>query len=251
MHPSSVLIVSDDTEFARTLTARWQAERHVPEITMVTSSVWHPSSASNHDLVIIGPVRDRNPAPILSDAISSSPRTAAIYFADEEKNIRALHAEYPHLLIVPRQDGWAGTLILVSIEALRRVEALRRAQRAEGLALASQGHATLGRYMLEMRPSVNNALTSVLGNADLLLLEPGQASGESREQIQTIHTMALRLNEIMQRFSSLATEVRAGEKESQAETEGVVSSPGDAVMKQLSHSRKPHEIQPVANQTQT
>lgn len=73
--------------------------------------------------------------------------------------------------------------------------------------------------MLEMRPSVNDALTSVLGNADLLLLEPGQATGESREQIQTIHTMALRLNEVMQRFSSLASEMRAGEKESHAETE--------------------------------
>ncbi len=154
-------------------------------------------------------------------AVSSSPRTAAIVFAEEEKNIAALHAEHPHLLVVPRQDGWAGTLVLVSIEALRRVEAVQRAQRAEGLALASQGHATLGRYMLEMRPGVNNALTSVLGNADLLLLEPGQGTGESREQIQTIHTMALRLNEIMQRFSSLATEMRAGEKESQGETEAV------------------------------
>jgi signal transduction histidine kinase len=129
--------------------------------------------------------------------------------------------EHPQLLVVRRQDGWAATLILVSIEALRRVEALERAQRAERVALAAQLHATLGRYMLEMRPSVNNALTSVLGNADLLLLEPGQASGESREQIQTIHTMALRLNEIMQRFSSLATEMRAGETDSQAETEGV------------------------------
>jgi hypothetical protein len=217
--PSSVLIVSDDTEFARTLTARWQSERHVPEITLVAGGVWHSSSASNHDLVIIGPVRDVKPAAIL-EAVGSSPRTGAIYFAEEEKLAASLHAEHPHLLIVPRQDGWAGTLILVSIEALRRVEAVRRAQRAEALALASQGHATLGRYVLEMRPSVNNALTSVLGNADLLLLEPGQTSGESREQIQTIHTMALRLNEIMQRFSSLAAEVRAGEKESQAETEG-------------------------------
>jgi len=51
-----------------------------------------------------------------------------------------------------------------------------------------------------------------------LLFEPGRASSESREQIQAIHTMALRLNEIMQRFSSLATEMQAGEKESQAET---------------------------------
>jgi hypothetical protein len=218
LNPSSVLIVSDDPEFARTLTARWQSERHVPEIALVTSSVWHPASASNYDLVIIGPVRNGNPSTILA-AVNSSPRTAAIVFAEEEKNIASLHAEHPHLLVVPRQDGWAGTLVLVSIEALRRVEAVQRAQRAEGLALASQGHATLGRYMLEMRPGVNNALTSVLGNADLLLLEPGQGAGESREQIQTIHTMALRLNEIMQRFSSLATEMRAGEKESQGETE--------------------------------
>ena len=216
----SVLIVSDDAEFTRTIAARWQSERHVPEITLATSGVWHLSTASNHDLIIIGPVCNGNPAAILA-ATSESPRTAAIYFAEEERDIALLHEEHPHLLVVTRQDGWAGTLILVSIEALRRVEAVRRAQRAESLSLASQGHATLGRYMLEMRPSVNNALTSVLGNADLLLLEPGQVSGESREQLQTIHTMALRLNEIMQRFSSLAAEMRAGEKESQAETEAV------------------------------
>ena len=218
MTASSVLIVSDDPDFARTLAARWQSERHVPEIALVTSDVWHPASRSHYDLVIIGPVRNGNPTAILA-AVSASPRTAALYFAEEEKSIASLHAAYPHLLIVPRQDGWAGTLILISIEALRRVEAVRRAQRAEGLAFASQGHATLGRYMLEMRPGVNDALTSVMGNADLLLLEPGQAVGESREQIETIHTMALRLNEIMQRFSSLATEMRAGEKESQCETE--------------------------------
>lgn len=218
MLPSSVLIVSDDPEFARTLTARWQAERYVPEITIVTGSVWHSASASNHDLIIIGPLRETSPHAILA-AANASLRTAAIYFGEEERNVAQLHAEYPHLLVVPRADGWAGTLILVAIEALRRVEANHRAQRAEASALAAHGQATLGRYMLEMRPSVNNALTSVLGNADLLLLEPGQASAESREQLETIHTMALRLNEIMQRFSSLAAEIRAGEKESQAETQ--------------------------------
>ena len=219
MNHSSVLIISDDTEFARTIAARWQSELHVPEITLATSDVWRPASASGHDLVIIGPVRNGKLASILA-SVSASPGTAAVYVADEAKDVRALQAEFPQLLIVPRQDGWAGTLILVSIEALRRVDAVSRAQRAEHLALASERHATLGRYMLDMRPSVNNALTSVLGNADLLLLEPGQASGESREQIQTIHTMALRLHEIMQRFSSLVSEMRAGEKESQAETEG-------------------------------
>jgi len=110
-------------------------------------------------------------------------------------------------------------LILVSSEALRRVNALNRAQRAERIAVEAQHHAVLGRYMLEMRPGINNALTSAIGNADLLLLEPGQLSSGCREQIRTIHAMALRLNEVMQRFSSLAAELRAGEKESQGETD--------------------------------
>ena len=219
MNYASVLIVSDDTEFARTITARWQSERYVPGITIVTSDVWHPASSAGYDLTIIGPVRDGKRPSILASSGSSS-GAASVCVADE-KDIPSLHSELPQLLLVPMQDGWACTLILVSIEALRRADAVARAKHAERQVLASQNHATLGRYMLEMRPSVNNALTSVLGNADLLLLEPGSLSGESREQIQTIHTMALRLNEIMQRFSSLAAEMRLGEKDSQAETEAI------------------------------
>jgi signal transduction histidine kinase len=72
--------------------------------------------------------------------------------------------------------------------------------------------------MLEMRHGLNNCLTSVLGNAELLLLEPGTVSGETREQIETIHTMALRMHEVMQRFSSLESEMHFAEKESHSET---------------------------------
>ncbi len=73
--------------------------------------------------------------------------------------------------------------------------------------------------MLEMRPNINNALTSVLGNADLLMAEPEPVMNETRNQIRTMHSMALRLNEIMQRFSSLASEMRLDENDSQAETD--------------------------------
>jgi hypothetical protein len=218
LNQASILIVSDDTEFARTVVARWQAERHVPEITLATSDVWHAASALNYELVIVGPVREGKSSAIFS-SLDVSRGTAAVYVTEDTKDVSAVRAEHPHLLVVPQQDGWISTLILISSEALRRVEAVGRGQRAERRALESQSLATLGRYMLEMRPSVNNALTSVLGNADLLLLEPGQISSVCRDQIRTIHTMALRLNEIMQRFSSLATEMRACEKESQAETE--------------------------------
>jgi signal transduction histidine kinase len=214
---SSVLIVSDDTEFARTVAARWQAERRVPEITLTTSDVWQESAAEGYNLVIVGPVRDNKVSAILS-ALNTVPTAATIYVSTEAKNVPQLAFEHPHVLVIPREDGWIGTLILVAGEALRRAAATARAQRAERVAAEAQRSAVLGRYMLDMRPSVNNALTSVLGNADLLLLEPGQIHPDAREQIRTIHTMALRLHEIMQRFSSVAAEMRAGEKESQAET---------------------------------
>ena len=217
MVQSNVLIISDDPEFARAIAARWQSERHVPAITLLTSDVWHPTANSECDLFIVGAVANGNAVSILS-ALNDLPCTATIHVTEDERDIPALHEQYPTLLFVARHDGWMTTLILVSAEILRRVEAIGRAQRAERLAFESQNQATLGRYMLEMRPNVNNALTSVIGNADLLLLEPGQAPSDTREQIKTIHTMALRLNEVMQRFSSLASEMRVTEKESHNET---------------------------------
>lgn len=224
MNRGGVLIVSDDTEFSRALVARWRSESHAPEITVAGTGIWHPASVLGYELVIVGPVRHTVAASIFS-AAASSPGSAAIYVADDSANIAALRSEYPHMVVLTRRDDWVTTLLLISAEILRCSETAARALRAERLAQASQRHAMLGRYMLEMRPGVNDALTSVLGNADLLLLEPPQPSGESREQIRTIHTMALRLNEVMQRFSSLAAELQADEKESQAETAGALPGP--------------------------
>ena len=217
MSHSNVLIISDDTEFARSVAARWRAERRLPEITVSTGDLWRGQSAANYNLVIVGPLQTVSASSILR-SLSGCPATAAIYVSNEASADSRLVVENPHALFLCREDGWIATLILIATEALRRSEAVARAQRAEKLGIESHRHASLGRYMLEMRPSVNNALTSVLGNADLLLLEPEKVSTECHDQIRTIQTMALRLNEIMQRFSSLAAEMRSGEKESQAET---------------------------------
>jgi signal transduction histidine kinase len=108
-------------------------------------------------------------------------------------------------------------VVLVGAEALRRAELAKRVQRAEQNSAASHRQAVLGRYMLEMRHSLNNALTSILGNSELLLLEPGTLNSDVRDQIDTIHTMALRVREILQRFSSLEAEMRC-EKPSHSET---------------------------------
>jgi signal transduction histidine kinase len=120
---------------------------------------------------------------------------------------------------VPLREDWAQTLLLVAGESLRRAEAVRLARQAERTAAKNENHATLGRYMLDMKHSMNNALTSMLGNAELLLLEPGQLSTQSLAQIKTMHSMAMRIHEIMSRFSSLAAEMAEAENASQGETE--------------------------------
>jgi signal transduction histidine kinase len=215
-HPN-VAILSDEAEFARLLTACWQAERQAPGITVLNSDLWREQDAPPHDLVVVGPVREGKLTSVLR---SLDPTTAVILCAPaDSREFGQLRAKYPRLVHIPLREDWAQTLLLVAGESLRRTEALRLARQAERLAAKNENHATLGRYMLEMKHGVNNALTSMLGNAELLLLEPGQLSSQSLAQIKTIHSMALRINEIMQRFSSLASEMREAENASQAETE--------------------------------
>jgi len=73
--------------------------------------------------------------------------------------------------------------------------------------------ALLGLYMLEMRHSLNNALTSILGNAELILLDPQSLSPNLKLQVETIRNMGMRVNEIMQRFSSLQKEMQLVEQQ--------------------------------------
>src|SRR5579863_8869041 len=54
----SVLIVTDEPEFARLLTACWRAERDVPAITVLASDVWNEHEGVAHELAVVGPLRD-------------------------------------------------------------------------------------------------------------------------------------------------------------------------------------------------
>jgi signal transduction histidine kinase len=213
---ANVVILTDETEFARLLTACWQTERQAPGVTVLNSDLWREQEAPAHDLIVVGPLREGKLTGVLG---SLDPSTAVILCAPaDSREFGQLRTKYPRLVHVPLREDWTQTLLLVAGESLRRAEALRIARQAEKSAAKNENHATLGRYMLDMKHSVNNALTSMLGNAELLLLEPGQLSSQSLAQIKTIHSMALRINEIMQRFSSLASEMQEAENASQAET---------------------------------
>ncbi len=210
MNQPTVLILADDAEFARAIMARWQTERSLPAFAVVSSDVWNGVNAASYELAVVGEIR-----PALLTSILKALDAAAkpvIYVAAPGAQVQSVREVHPRILLFRQYEGWVENLIVLAGEVLRRVEAVARARRAEQANTASERHATLGRYMLDMRHSFNNALTSVLGNAELLLLEPNAFSPEVREQIDTIHTMGLRMHEIMQRFSSLEMEMQFGEK---------------------------------------
>jgi signal transduction histidine kinase len=131
-----------------------------------------------------------------------------VLVCNETQNIREIRESQPRIIALRQNEGWLDALVLIVSEALRRSDAEKRLAQAEHEITVLQQQATLGSYMREMLHTLNNALTSVLGNAELLLLEPGSLTANSRSQIETIRNMALRMHEILHRFASLEKELK-------------------------------------------
>jgi signal transduction histidine kinase len=202
----TVLLISDDGEFARTITSRWQAERTVPVFTLMTGDLCPGINPASFDLAIVGEVRP-GVLPSVLTILEASGRPV-IFVPAEAQAAYTVRETHTRTLVLRQHEGWGDALILIAGEVLRASNALKRVQAAESAATRSEAHAILGRYMLEMRHSLNDALTSVLGNSELLLAQPGVLSAAVREQIETIRNMSMRMHEIFQRFSSLETELR-------------------------------------------
>jgi signal transduction histidine kinase len=201
----TVLIISDEPEFSRRITARWQMERNVPTFTLLSGELWPRFAADTFDVAIIGQLRRE----LLSVVLEPLHSTAQPIFciSQDAGTAQLVRERWPRVSILRPTEHWLETLVLAAAEAVHRSRAEARARGAELACSVLEREATLGRYMVEMRHSLNNALTSVLGNSDLLLLEPGSFSAPTRAQIETIRNMTLRIHEIMQRFSSLEKEM--------------------------------------------
>jgi signal transduction histidine kinase len=175
----------------------------------MSNRAWNGAATTAFDLIVAGPIDD-GADPLLA-ALEQTGKPVICVCATAAA-AQTLREKLPRVLVLHRYEGSLDALVVLGGECLRRVEAVKRAQHAEESLAASQRQATLGRYMLEMRHSLNNALTSVLGNSELLLLEPGAFSSQVREQIEIIRNMSLRMHEIIQRFSSLEMEMKVAEE---------------------------------------
>ena len=212
METPTVLIISDDPDLSRRVTARWQAERTVPTFTLLSGELWPRFVVDSFDVAIVDELR-RDLLSVVLEPLHSTTRPVFCLCRDAA-TAQLVRERWPRISILRRnsqeisgEEAWLETLVLAASEAVHRSRAESRARAAEQSCNALDRQATLGRYMLEMRHNLNNALTSVLGNSDLLLLEPGSLSAQTRSQIETIRNMALRIHEIMQRFSSLEKEM--------------------------------------------
>jgi len=211
----TVLIISDEVDFSRRITARWQMERNVPTFTLLSGELWPRFAVDVFDVALVGELR-RDLLSVVLEPLHSTGQPIFCVCQDAA-TAQLVHERWPRIAVLRTSeqllgeqllgDHWLETLVLAASEAVHRSRAESRARAAETACATLDRQATLGRYMLEMRHNLNNALTSVLGNSDLLLLEPGSLSAQTRAQIETIRNMTLRIHEIMQRFSSLEKEM--------------------------------------------
>ncbi len=222
MEQLTVLIISDDPEFSQAVTARWQSERKLPSFTLMNTEVSLAFDPQHFQLAIVGSIKPSAMAEVL-ETLKQTGKTV-LFLADNSEILHTVRYRWPGMLVLIRHDQWLETLVPIAFEALRRIRAEERAEEAQTAKAACERNATLGRYMLDMRHAMNNALTSVLGNSELLMLEPGSLSSESLAQVETIRNMALRIHEIMRRFSSLEKEMTVAERQSRPDTKPIAQA---------------------------
>ena len=223
MEQPTVLIISDEPEFSRAVMDRWQAEPEAPAFTLMSGDLCRDLDGAGFDLAVVGPVGPRVAS--LLQVLDPAGKPVLLVWKEKQAAEEARQNQ-PGIRVLRQQEGWMDALVLVSAEILRLGDATARARRAEDAGNTLQGQAALGRYMLDERHTLNNSLTSVLGNSELLLLEPGSLSASARSQIETIRNMAVRIHEVLQRFSSIEKELNAVEKQAENEARTRVRAAG-------------------------
>jgi signal transduction histidine kinase len=203
----TVLLICEDAEFSKALRRYWGSRPDAPAFIVAQPDVCQGIHAEDFEVAIIGPVEESKLAGLLEN-LRPKPLIAIV-----TPGSATIRQEFPRAVFLPQDGNWRELVTAMAAEMLKCSAALNRAIRAEQARSRLECHATLGKYMIEMRHTLNNALTSVLGNSELLLLEPGALSASARPQVDTMRNMAVRMHEILQRFTSIEKELSAVERQ--------------------------------------
>ena len=200
MEHRTILIISDNPDFGSAITSRWQTERNSPTFLLGDTRL-QPDS---FDLAIIGATNAS-----VFDSVQSFARPVI-----HVSRVNGHASKLSSVIHVPEIDGWPDLVITLAKQILEREKIASDFVQLSEARSQLEREASLGRYMLEMRHNLNNALTSILGNSELLLMDDQSLSPGLRLQIETIRNMGMRMNEILQRFSSLQKEMQLVEQQS-------------------------------------
>ncbi len=214
----TVMILASDPAFSREITAHWPHDpAHAPEFVLLDQNLCRDVVGSYYDLAIADASSDNssnssaNIIKSLKQSLAAAAKPAIVIHNDARREFYTLEGQILELRREP--ELWPALTGLLGREILRRRHSESRAREAETISANAHAEAILGRYIIEMRTNVNNALTTIMGNAELLVLEPGLPA-TVQAQADTIRNMALRLHEVFQRFSSIEKELTVEARES-------------------------------------
>jgi signal transduction histidine kinase len=203
---AKILIVSDDPEFVNAVVQSWQKELYLPEFTVTTTEC---SGDITRCVVAL-----TDGAAALKHLPEEVALAIAITSGDQMPEIGTDAAR--RVVQIRRGAGWAENAAVLAQEALLRIVAQAQTADVKTRMRETEHFATLGRFIVEARHGLGNALTSVLGHSELLLMEPSTGMrDEVRAQLETIHAMSLKMHETLHRLSSLEMEMRVSERQAE------------------------------------
>ena len=207
--PQSVLLISDDAAFRSKVVELWQAEADAPLVICMPSDLTPAAEIAWCDAVILGPVK---PEHLANALLAAAAAPAAVAFLPWGVSLQQVQLANPNVLPLHCSEDAIDLAVMIGNTLLRRTAIERKLSLAELNVRDCSRHAALGRFMIESRHSFNNALTTVLGTAELLLLlDSSKLDNEQRDQVRTVHAMAMRLYQMIVRFSALEAEMKLAE----------------------------------------
>ena len=205
-----VLILSSNPAFSRALTESWPGGGDAPEFVLLEENLCAEVERDTYDLAIADALTPEKHVTLKQSLVAAGKPAILLHSESARDDCKV---QGPIIELKRALPSWEAITTMLGREILRRLQSESRASESDRLHAVAEAEATLGRYMVEMHSTVNNALTSVMGNAELLLLEPGLPA-PVLAQADTIRNMALRLHEVFQRFSSLEKELSLVARES-------------------------------------
>jgi signal transduction histidine kinase len=212
-----VLVLSNDREFIDAIAWSWRRLRYSPEF--VVAGTGAAGELAGCVVVLTDDVTALRHLPagvVLAMVIPPEATASARGFeADGPEAERGTRVVW-----MQRSSAWPELAAALAQETVLRLQAQAQAAEARQRLREGERYAALGRFIAEARHGLGNALTGVLGNSELLLLETGkQLLGETRAQVETIHAMSLKIHETFHRLSSLDMELRLAERQAERETQ--------------------------------